>query len=30
VKETDAAEFWNLTPAMVKSVIVKFPHEKAA
>jgi integrase/recombinase XerD len=30
VKEADATEFWNLTPATVKSVIVAFPTTRAA
>jgi integrase len=30
VKEAEATEFWSLTPANVKSEIVKFPSAKAA
>ena len=30
VKDAEATEFWNLTPAAEKSEIVTFPHEKAA
>ena len=30
VKATDATEFWKLTPATVKSEVVKFPHQKVA